>query len=80
MNPATPPADYQNATLRCDLVMKGGITSGITYPLAVCEIARTYQVRNVGGTSAARYPVQGTNGSNDSRRDSRRKRRSARAR
>lgn len=44
--------DYQHPTLTCDLVMKGGITSGITYPLAVCEIARTYRVRNVGGTSA----------------------------
>jgi hypothetical protein len=44
--------DYQHPTLRCDLVMKGGITSGITYPMAVCEIAKTYRVRNVGGTSA----------------------------
>ena len=43
---------YQHPTLRCDLVMKGGITSGITYPEAVCEIAKTYKVRNVGGTSA----------------------------
>jgi hypothetical protein len=43
---------YQHPTLRCDLVMKGGITSGITYPKAVCEIAKTYRVRNVGGTSA----------------------------
>ena len=47
MNPATTPPvgqgsdDYQNPTLRCDLVMKGGITSGITYPLAGCESART---------------------------------------
>ena len=44
--------DYQHPSLTCDLVMKGGITSGITYPKAVCEIARTYRVRNVGGTSA----------------------------
>lgn len=38
--------------LVCDLVMKGGITSGVTYPWAVCEIATTYQLRNIGGTSA----------------------------
>lgn len=44
--------DYQHPSLTCDLVMKGGITSGITYPKAVCEIARTYRVRNLGGTSA----------------------------
>ena len=44
--------DFQHPTLRCDLVMKGGIASGITYPEAVCEIAKTYKVRNVGGTSA----------------------------
>jgi predicted acylesterase/phospholipase RssA len=43
---------YQDPRLRCDLVMKGGITSGITYPKAVCEIALAYRLRNVGGTSA----------------------------
>jgi hypothetical protein len=32
--------------------MKGGITSGVVYPFAVCEIAQTYRFRNVGGTSA----------------------------
>lgn len=36
----------------CDLVMKGGITSGVVYPLAVCELARTYRLRSVGGSSA----------------------------
>ena len=25
----------------CDVVMKGGITSGVVYPPAVCELART---------------------------------------
>ena len=44
--------DYAHPTLSCDMVMKGGITSGIVYPLAICEIARTYRFRNVGGTSA----------------------------
>jgi hypothetical protein len=36
----------------CDVVMKGGITSGVVYPLAVCELARKFRLRNVGGTSA----------------------------
>lgn len=36
----------------CDVVMKGGITSGVVYPHAVCELAATYRLRNVGGTSA----------------------------
>ena len=44
--------EYQNPTQDCDVVMKGGITSGVTYPLAVCALARTYRMRNVGGTSA----------------------------
>jgi hypothetical protein len=32
--------------------MKGGITSGVIYPLAVCELAQTYRLRSVGGASA----------------------------
>jgi predicted acylesterase/phospholipase RssA len=36
----------------CDVVMKGGITSGVVYPLAVCELAKRYRFRNVGGASA----------------------------
>jgi predicted acylesterase/phospholipase RssA len=36
----------------CDLVMKGGITSGIVYPLAVVEIAKAFRLRSIGGTSA----------------------------
>jgi predicted acylesterase/phospholipase RssA len=35
-----------------DIVMKGGITSGVVYPLAVCELARTHTFRSVGGSSA----------------------------
>ncbi|WP_298520583.1 patatin-like phospholipase family protein [uncultured Nocardioides sp.] len=38
--------------LECDIVMKGGITSGVLYPLAVCELATRYRMRSVGGTSA----------------------------
>lgn len=36
----------------CDLIMKGGITSGIVYPLAVVEIAKAFRLRCIGGTSA----------------------------
>jgi predicted acylesterase/phospholipase RssA len=41
-----------NTTRICGLVMKGGITSGVVYPLAVCELAKTYAFKNIGGTSA----------------------------
>ena len=34
----------------CDLVMKGGVTSGVVYPFAVCELAETYSSEI--GTSA----------------------------
>lgn len=36
----------------CDIVMKGGVTSGVVYPYAILELARRYRFRSVGGTSA----------------------------
>ncbi|MEV4316288.1 patatin [Actinocrispum sp. NPDC049592] len=36
----------------CDVTMRGGATSGVIYPLAVCALAEHYQFRNVGGASA----------------------------
>lgn len=36
----------------CDLVMKGGITSGIVYPAAVYELAKHFRFRSIGGASA----------------------------
>ena len=36
----------------CDLVMKGGITSGVVYPSAIRTIAARYRFRNLGGASA----------------------------
>src|SRR5512147_1479644 len=36
----------------CDLVMKGGITSGVVYPAAVAGLSRRYRLRNIGGASA----------------------------
>lgn len=35
----------------CDLVMTGGVASGVVYPWAIVELARTYRFRNIGGTS-----------------------------
>lgn len=37
---------------RCDLVMKGGITSGVVYPRAVVALSQKYRFENIGGTSA----------------------------
>jgi len=36
----------------CDLVMKGGVTSGIVYPPIVLKLAEKYHFRSIGGTSA----------------------------
>jgi len=35
-----------------DITMRGGTTSGVVYPMAVCELARQYRLRNIGGASA----------------------------
>ena len=54
MNAADDPRhyDYAHPERECDIVMKGGITSGVVYPHAVCELSKTYRLVNVGGTSA----------------------------
>lgn len=39
-------------TASLDLTMQGGTTSGVIYPLAVCELATRFRFRNVGGASA----------------------------
>ena len=36
----------------CDLVMKGGITSGVVFPRLVSRLSGQYRFRNIGGTSA----------------------------
>src|SRR5215210_3658691 len=46
------PSAFSSPTQECDIILKGGITSGVVYPLAVTELARTYRLRNIGGTSA----------------------------
>ncbi len=37
---------------KCDLVMKGGITSGIVYPRAIAALSKEYQFAQIGGASA----------------------------
>jgi predicted acylesterase/phospholipase RssA len=36
----------------CDVIMKGGITSGVIYPEMISDLARHYRLKSVGGTSA----------------------------
>ena len=36
----------------CDVVMKGGITSGVVYPLAIVKLSEQFRFKNIGGTSA----------------------------
>ena len=31
----------------CDLIMKGGITSGVVYPQGISEIAKHYSLKNM---------------------------------
>lgn len=38
--------------MHCDIVMKGGITSGVVYPHAIDELSRTFTFKNIGGNSA----------------------------
>ena len=44
--------DFANPSAVCDVIMKGGITSGVVYPLALTELARQFRFSQVGGTSA----------------------------
>jgi len=45
--------------LTCDLIMKGGITSGVVYPAAVIELAKRYSFRGIGGASAGAIAAAG---------------------
>ena len=50
--PPIPHGAEARALPPCDLVMKGGITSGIVYPPVVKVLAERYRFANIGGTSA----------------------------
>lgn len=43
----------------CDIVMKGGITSGVIYPRAVRRFSDQYTLRSIGGTSAGAIAAVG---------------------
>ena len=45
-------ANFANPRETCDLVMKGGVTSGVVYPYAILELAQHYRFCSIGGTSA----------------------------
>lgn len=50
--PVPPPVDEEPPHDRfCDLVLTGGVASGVVYPWAIVEIARAFRFRNIGGTS-----------------------------
>jgi predicted acylesterase/phospholipase RssA len=40
------------ALKECDIIMKGGITSGVVYPKAILGMSEHYRFRSIGGTSA----------------------------
>lgn len=42
----TPPYDRY-----CDLILTGGVASGVVYPWAILELARHYRFKSIGGTS-----------------------------
>jgi len=44
--------DFTHPTRICDLVMKGGVSSGVVYPLAAAELAKDFRFSSIGGTSA----------------------------
>ena len=43
---------FDGDKLPCDLIMKGGITSGVVYPYSITELATKHRFASVGGTSA----------------------------
>jgi Patatin-like phospholipase len=44
--------DFANPAAVRDVIMNGGITSGVVYPLALTELAKQFRLSQVGGTSA----------------------------
>lgn len=48
-----PPAltEKPDADRYCDLVLTGGVASGVVYPWAMLELARHFHFKNIGGTS-----------------------------
>lgn len=53
-------SDFAVPSAVCDIIMKGGITSGVVYPLAIVELAKRYRFANIGGTSAGAIAAAAT--------------------
>ena len=51
---------FLNPPDQCDLIMQGGITSGVVYPGAVLKLAARYKFRSIGGTSAGAIAAAAT--------------------
>ncbi len=51
--------DLRNLPL-CDIVMEGGITSGVIYPKAVVKLSERFRIKNIGGTSAGAIAAAAT--------------------
>lgn len=50
--PVPPPlTERPEADRYCDLVLTGGVASGVVYPWAMLELARRFHFKNIGGTS-----------------------------
>jgi predicted acylesterase/phospholipase RssA len=58
--PDPPRRDFLSPTKKCDIVMKGGITSGVVYPNTVARLAEQYRFVNIGGTSAGAIAAAAT--------------------
>jgi predicted acylesterase/phospholipase RssA len=56
---------------KCDLVMQGGVTSGVVYPGLVCKLAEYYDFQNIGGTSAGAIAASLTAAAEYARRNGR---------
>ncbi|MBK6005877.1 patatin-like phospholipase family protein [Ramlibacter ginsenosidimutans] len=56
-NAAGAPGDWMDAPADrfCDVVMEGGVTSGIIYASAVVELARQYRFQSIGGSSIGAF-------------------------
>src|SRR5262245_57223168 len=54
------PCKHTGCYQECDLVMKGGITSGIVYPPLVLQLKEAYRFRCVGGSSAGAIAAAAT--------------------
>jgi predicted acylesterase/phospholipase RssA len=48
------------ATSQCDLIMKGGITSGVVYPPAILKLAEKFRFHSIGGASAGAIAAAAT--------------------